>query len=127
MGARTERDELGLTTHPRSRQYRYEGQRYTTVMVRSPRSFVDNTLWPEFLELQTALHSYLNEATERIIREGFQRRGRSGGTGGITVTRRDRDASIKLRPRECTRKGLLSNTSGAGLCVVVVMRSMVWK
>jgi hypothetical protein len=49
--------------------YRYKDQRYTTVMVRSPRSFVDNTLWPEFLELQTALHSYLNEATERIIRE----------------------------------------------------------
>ncbi len=49
--------------------YRYKGQRYTTVMVRAPRSFVDNTLWPEFLELQAALHSYLNEATERIIRE----------------------------------------------------------
>ena len=49
--------------------YRYKGQRHTTVMVRAPRSFVDNTLWPEFLELQTALHSYLNEATERIIRE----------------------------------------------------------
>jgi len=49
--------------------YRYKGQRYTTVMVRAPRSFVDNTLWPEYLELQEALHAYLNEATERIIRE----------------------------------------------------------
>jgi hypothetical protein len=49
--------------------FRYKGQRYTTVMVRAPRSFVDLTLWPEFLELQAALHSYLNEATERIIRE----------------------------------------------------------
>ena len=49
--------------------YRYKGQRYTTVIVRAPRSFVDSTLWPEFLELQKALHSYLNEATERIIRE----------------------------------------------------------
>jgi hypothetical protein len=49
--------------------YRYKGQRYTTVMVRAPRSFVDNTLWPEYLELQAALHSWLNEATERIIRE----------------------------------------------------------
>ncbi|MGA7409870.1 MAG: hypothetical protein WBW33_05255 [Bryobacteraceae bacterium] len=27
------------------------------------------TLWPEYLELQDALHSYLSEATERIIRE----------------------------------------------------------
>jgi len=49
--------------------YRYKGQRYTTVMVRAPRRFVDLTLWPEYLELQAALHSYLNEATERIIRE----------------------------------------------------------
>ena len=49
--------------------YRYKGQRYTTVMVRAPRAFFNNTLWPEYLELQAALHSYLNEATERIIRE----------------------------------------------------------
>ena len=49
--------------------YRYKGQRYTTVVLRAPQSFVDLTLWPEYLELQAALHSYLNEATERIIRE----------------------------------------------------------
>ncbi len=49
--------------------YRYKGQRYTTLIIRAPRSFVDRTLWPEYLELQAALHSYLNHATERIIRE----------------------------------------------------------
>ena len=49
--------------------YRYRGQRRTTVMLRAPRSFVDRTLWPEYVELQGALHSYLSEATERIIRE----------------------------------------------------------
>ena len=49
--------------------YRYKGQRYTTIVVRAPRSFVHNILWPEYLELQEALHSYLSEATERIIRE----------------------------------------------------------
>jgi hypothetical protein len=49
--------------------YRYKRQRYTTVVVRAPRSFINNTLWPEYLELQEALHSYLNHATERIIRE----------------------------------------------------------
>jgi hypothetical protein len=49
--------------------YRRRGQRYTTVMLRAPQSFVDETLWPEFVELQAALHSYLNEATERIIRQ----------------------------------------------------------
>jgi hypothetical protein len=45
----------------------------TTVMVRAPRSFVDRTLWPEYQELQAALDSYLNEATERIIREEVYR------------------------------------------------------
>jgi hypothetical protein len=49
--------------------YRYKRQRYTTVMVRVPPSFVDKTLWPEYRELRSALDEYLNEATERIIRE----------------------------------------------------------
>ena len=49
--------------------YRCKGQRYTTVVVRAPRAFVEGTLWPEYLALQKALHSYLDEATERIIRE----------------------------------------------------------
>jgi hypothetical protein len=49
--------------------YRYRRQRYTTVLVRAPKSFVNKTLWPEYLELRDALDEYLNEATERIIRE----------------------------------------------------------
>jgi hypothetical protein len=49
--------------------YRYKRQRYTTVMVRVPQSFVDKTLWPEYEELRAALDDYLNNATERIIRE----------------------------------------------------------
>jgi hypothetical protein len=39
------------------------------VVVRAPRAFVDQTLWPEYLALSEALRAYLNEATERIIRE----------------------------------------------------------
>ena len=49
--------------------YRYPRQRHTTVILRAPRSFIENTLWPEFLEIKRALDEYLNEATERIIRE----------------------------------------------------------
>src|SRR5664280_464 len=49
--------------------YRYRRQRHTTVVVRAPRSFINNTLWPEFLQIKDALDEYLNEATERIIRE----------------------------------------------------------
>ena len=53
--------------------YRYKRQRYTTVVVRAPRSFVDRTLWPEYLQLKQALDEYLSEATERIIREEVDR------------------------------------------------------
>jgi hypothetical protein len=49
--------------------YRYKRQRYTTLNVKAPRFFIDTTLWPEFLELKKALDEYLNEATEKIIRE----------------------------------------------------------
>jgi hypothetical protein len=53
--------------------YRYKRQRYTTVMVRVPKSFAERTLWPEYLEIKQALDEYLNEATERIIREEVYR------------------------------------------------------
>ena len=49
--------------------YRYRRQRLTTVMIRVPRGFVDQVLWPEFQELNRALVHYLNEVTMRVIRE----------------------------------------------------------
>jgi hypothetical protein len=49
--------------------YRYPRQHRTTVVLRAPKSFIDKTLWPEYLQIEKALHEYLNEATERIIRE----------------------------------------------------------
>ena len=49
--------------------FRYKRQRHTTVMVRAPRSFIDKTLWPEYTQIKDALDIYLNDATERIIRE----------------------------------------------------------
>lgn len=49
------------------RPYRYARQRRTTVMVRVPRSFVNETLWPEFLELSKVLQTYLDDVTERVI------------------------------------------------------------
>jgi hypothetical protein len=51
------------------RPYRYPRQRYSTVVVRAPESFITKTLWPEYLEISRALDEYLNEATERIISE----------------------------------------------------------
>jgi hypothetical protein len=49
--------------------YRYRGQRHTTVMARVPNRFVDETLWPEFMELSKTLRNYLSDVTERIVSE----------------------------------------------------------
>jgi hypothetical protein len=49
--------------------YRYRGQRYTTVMVKVPKRFVDDTLWPEFERLNQSLHAYLHEVTDRVVAE----------------------------------------------------------
>ena len=44
-----------------------------TLTIQAPRAFVDSTLGPENLKLQAALHPYLNDATERSIREEVYR------------------------------------------------------
>jgi hypothetical protein len=51
------------------RPYRRPGQRRTTVLVRAPRRFVDETLWPEFQQLAATLTRYLEEVTERVVAE----------------------------------------------------------
>ncbi|MEK7754106.1 MAG: hypothetical protein AAB654_19435 [Acidobacteriota bacterium] len=54
------------------RPYRYGRQRHTTVMAKVSRGFVEETLWPEFVELNEVLRRYLEETTERVIREGLE-------------------------------------------------------
>lgn len=49
--------------------YRYARQRRTTVMLRAPERFINETLWPEFRELNQVLVDYLSQVTDRIIRE----------------------------------------------------------
>ena len=51
--------------------YRYRGQRRTTVMARVPARFVNETLWPEFQELNRTLVGYIAEVTRRVIAEGI--------------------------------------------------------
>jgi len=50
------------------RPYRLPRQRLTTVMLRVPKGFVDQVLWPEFQELNAALVHYLDEITIRVIK-----------------------------------------------------------
>lgn len=52
------------------RPYRYYRQRYTTVMAKVPKRFLDKTLWPEFKELDNTLRQYLEEVTNRVVAEG---------------------------------------------------------
>lgn len=47
--------------------YRYSRQRYTTVMARVSKRFVDETLWPEFQEISETLRTYLSEITDRVV------------------------------------------------------------
>jgi len=51
--------------------YRYRGQRRTSLMVRVVKSYLDATLWPEFLQLQTVLHEHFATVTKRVIAEAM--------------------------------------------------------
>ncbi len=51
--------------------YRYYRQRYTTVMAQIPVGFVNDTLWPEFEELNSTLRNFLEDVTDRVIKEGI--------------------------------------------------------
>jgi hypothetical protein len=60
---------LALCRRYGMRPYRYHRQRRNTVMVRAPKGFIDEVLWPEFTELDVALKAYLHDITLRVIRE----------------------------------------------------------
>jgi len=47
--------------------YRYSGQRSTSVMVRTPRRFLDEVLMPEYQQLNDELTRHFDEVTQRVI------------------------------------------------------------
>jgi hypothetical protein len=49
--------------------YRYRRMQRQTIVVKSPKSFLDTVLWPEFKELNAILADYLSSITARVIRE----------------------------------------------------------
>ena len=51
------------------RPYRYHRQRYTTVMAKVSKRFVDETLWPQFQEISETLKSYLSDVTDRVVQQ----------------------------------------------------------
>ncbi len=51
------------------RPFRYARQRFTTVMVKAPRRLFEEVVWREFNELHADLSAYLDQTTDRLIRE----------------------------------------------------------
>ena len=49
------------------RPYRYRRQRYTTVMAKVSKRFVDETLWPQYEAFSNSLREYLAEVTDRVV------------------------------------------------------------
>ena len=49
--------------------FRYAGQRRTTVMVKAPRQLFNAVVWRQFCELHDDLWAYLDQTTDRVIRE----------------------------------------------------------
>ena len=55
------------------RPFRYARQRRTTVMLKVSSDFVDSVLWPEYEALNSVLHEYINQITDKIITEEIHR------------------------------------------------------
>lgn len=75
---------LALLRRYEIQPYRYSGQRHTTVMARVPKRFVDETLWPEFQQIDSELTRYLNATTDRVIK--------------AAISSDDRDAETRSAP-----------------------------
>ena len=51
------------------RPYRHRRMHRQTIILKGPKSFLEQVLWAEFQELNAALIAYLSEITEKVIRE----------------------------------------------------------
>lgn len=67
--------------------FSYRRMHRQTIVVRAPRSFIDEVLWPEFQELSAALSAYLSEITAKVIREEVH---------GETADAEERDEPVRL-------------------------------
>jgi hypothetical protein len=50
------------------RPFRYRRMHRQSIVVRVPRTFLDQVLWPEFAEINAALSEYLADITDKVIR-----------------------------------------------------------
>ena len=79
------------------RPFRHPRMHRQTVMIKGPKSFIEQTLWPEFQELNAALVAYLSEITEKVIREEVH--GETGVSRPAEFHRQPlSEPSVKLSP-----------------------------
>ncbi len=62
-------------------------------MVRAAKSYVDATLWPEFLQLQTVLHEHFEAVTKRVIAQAI------GAEAGDVELREGHSPVVETRAR----------------------------
>ena len=55
------------------RPFRHRRMHRQSIVIKAPKSFMEQVLWPEFQELNAALLAYLSEITEKVIREEVYR------------------------------------------------------
>jgi hypothetical protein len=60
---------VALCRRYRIHVYRYPRMKRQTLVLKAPKSFVAEVLWPEFEQIDAALSAYLGEVTDRVIRE----------------------------------------------------------
>jgi hypothetical protein len=65
----TQRLFIALAKRYDLRPFRYRRQKRQTIMLKVPKRFLDETLWPEFEALSHELRSHLDELTARIIQK----------------------------------------------------------
>lgn len=65
--------------------FRYAHMKNQTVVVRGPRTFLEQTLWPQFTQIADALTAYLDEITDKVIREAVH--GKAGEAEEVAETR----------------------------------------
>jgi hypothetical protein len=51
--------------------FRESGRHHSTVQLRAPKTFQNQTLWPEYRALSEELDAHLDELTRRVIREAI--------------------------------------------------------
>ena len=65
---------LALLRRYELRPYRYKGQRRTTVMVRVPAAFMDQTLWPHYQRASRELRAHLDTLATQVIESALEER-----------------------------------------------------